>query len=137
MLTNVNNELTTKALNLYFEINKRPDMVMFLEQIYGSICDSLEIEPEMDLDNPYSDSPNYQRSIVCETVKSILSLSEELTSELSVKLNEMLAHIEEVEHRMENLDEEDSLDLEEDDEDEDEDDQDDEDVEVEDDEDEE
>jgi len=137
MLTNVNNELTTKALNLYFEINKRPDMVMFLEQIYGSICDSLEIEPEVDLDNPYADSPNYQRTIVCETVKSILSLSEENTSELAVKLNEILAHIEEVEHRMENLDEEDSLDLEEDDEDEDEDDQDDDDVDTDEDEDEE
>ena len=109
MLTNVNNELTTKALNLYFELNTRPDMVMFLEQIYGSICDSLEIEPDVDLSNVYADSPNYQRTIICETVKAILSLDADNTSELNMKLQDMLAHIEQVEGRLEGIEAEDGL----------------------------
>lgn len=76
-----------QALHDYLEICKKTEVVMFLERIYHAFCEQLELEPIVDLSNPYVDSPHYQRLIISQTVALILSD----TFEKSVGITEMLS----------------------------------------------
>jgi hypothetical protein len=98
-LVNVGNEDIRKALNIYFDINTRPEIPMFIERIYGDMCERLEVEPEVDLDNQYVDSAYYQRTIVCETIKLLLTASfkAEDIEDIIEELESIKAHMEEVE----------------------------------------
>ena len=85
---------TKSTLNLYLSIVKlQPDPITFLEQIYGSLCSAVEKEPILDLDNPFTDSPAYQRIIIAETVGLILSVSNEHIATLHENLVDLKSMI--------------------------------------------
>jgi hypothetical protein len=58
-------------------ISAPEDAIMYLDAIHTEMCSMMEFETNIPDDNPFVDSPSYQRDIISETLLLLFSLDQE------------------------------------------------------------